>query len=169
MAWATDESKIRFPAGARDFSLLHSIQTGSEVHTASCPIGTGGSSAGHKKAGKWTDHSPPSSDEIKKSGSVPPLPHTSSWRGSQLIKLHVPAVSALRLDPLYQLCSSRLGGPQSRSRRSGEEKKNLLSLPGIEIQTTLFILIINISTQVSLNFYLRRFRFTVLILQNQIP
>jgi hypothetical protein len=28
------------------------------------------------------DHSPPSSAEVKKGGSIPPLPHTSSWRSA---------------------------------------------------------------------------------------
>jgi hypothetical protein len=31
---------IRIPAEARDFSLLHSIHTGIESHTASYPMGT---------------------------------------------------------------------------------------------------------------------------------
>jgi hypothetical protein len=34
---------IRFPEEARDFSLHHSLQTGSEGHPASYPMGTGGS------------------------------------------------------------------------------------------------------------------------------
>jgi hypothetical protein len=37
------KTEIRFPAGARDFSLFHSIQTGFGAHPASYPIGTGGS------------------------------------------------------------------------------------------------------------------------------
>jgi hypothetical protein len=42
---------VRFPAGARDFSLLHSIHTASGAHPASYPMGTGGSFAGCKAAG----------------------------------------------------------------------------------------------------------------------
>jgi hypothetical protein len=34
---------VRFPAGARDFSLLPSIQTGCGTHLASYPTGIGGS------------------------------------------------------------------------------------------------------------------------------
>jgi hypothetical protein len=32
------------------------------------------------------DHSSPSSAEVKNNGAMPPLPHTASWRGVQLIK-----------------------------------------------------------------------------------
>jgi hypothetical protein len=35
----------------QDFSLLHSVQTGSGAHTASCTMGTGGSFPGGKAAG----------------------------------------------------------------------------------------------------------------------
>jgi hypothetical protein len=34
--------------------------------------------------GGKADHSLPSSAEIKNVGTIPPLPHISSWRGSQL-------------------------------------------------------------------------------------
>jgi hypothetical protein len=30
---------FRFPAGTRDYSGLHSVQTGSGDHSASCPVG----------------------------------------------------------------------------------------------------------------------------------
>jgi hypothetical protein len=39
----------RFPAGVRDFSLLHSVQTGSGAHPASHPVGTGGSFPSDKR------------------------------------------------------------------------------------------------------------------------
>jgi hypothetical protein len=35
------------------FSLLHSVQTGSEAHPASYPMGTGGSFPGGKAAAAW--------------------------------------------------------------------------------------------------------------------
>jgi hypothetical protein len=41
---------VRFAAGARDFSLLHSLQTGSETHAASCTMDTGRSLPGGKLA-----------------------------------------------------------------------------------------------------------------------
>jgi hypothetical protein len=43
MGWTAG---VRFPAGARDSSLLHSAQAGSGSHPASYPIGTGGKAAG---------------------------------------------------------------------------------------------------------------------------
>jgi hypothetical protein len=62
---------------AGDFSLPHSIQTGSGVHPFSHPMGTRGSfpwGGGRlKQVGHETDHSPPSSVEVKKDGAIPPL------------------------------------------------------------------------------------------------
>jgi hypothetical protein len=54
------EMRVRFPAGARHFSPLHSIQTGSEAHPASSPSGAEGSFPGGK-----ADHSPPFTAEVK--------------------------------------------------------------------------------------------------------
>jgi hypothetical protein len=34
---------VRFPAGAKDFSSILYVQTGSGAHPASCTMGTGGS------------------------------------------------------------------------------------------------------------------------------
>jgi hypothetical protein len=45
MGWTAG---VRFPAGARDFSLLHSVETGSDAHPASYPMGTGGCKPGGK-------------------------------------------------------------------------------------------------------------------------
>jgi hypothetical protein len=42
---------VRFPAGATDFSLLHSVLTGHEAHPASYPMGTGDSFSGSKATG----------------------------------------------------------------------------------------------------------------------
>jgi hypothetical protein len=39
---------VLFPAGARNFSLLHTVQTGSGAHPASSPMGTGDSFPGGK-------------------------------------------------------------------------------------------------------------------------
>jgi hypothetical protein len=44
-------SRIRFPAGAGNFSLHHRVQNGSGAHTASYPMGTRGSFPGDKAAG----------------------------------------------------------------------------------------------------------------------
>jgi hypothetical protein len=41
---------VRFPAGAKDFSSILCVQTGSGAHPASCTVGTGGPFAGGKSA-----------------------------------------------------------------------------------------------------------------------
>jgi hypothetical protein len=46
------------PGGARDFSLLHSIQTGSRAHPASYPMDTRDSFHGVKRLRREADHSP---------------------------------------------------------------------------------------------------------------
>jgi hypothetical protein len=57
--WTTG---VRYPTGAEDFSFSLCIQTGSEAHPASCPMGTGGLFPGGKaRQGRDADHSPPSS------------------------------------------------------------------------------------------------------------
>jgi hypothetical protein len=71
---------VLIPNRGKRFSLLCSIQTGSETHTASCPMGTGVKQPGHE-----ADHSCSSSAKVDNGGAIPPL-HTSSWHGAQLIK-----------------------------------------------------------------------------------
>jgi hypothetical protein len=41
---------VRFPEGAKDFSSILCVQTGSGAHPASCPVGTGGPFPGDKSA-----------------------------------------------------------------------------------------------------------------------
>jgi hypothetical protein len=43
---------VRSPAGAKDFSSILCVQTGSGAHPASCPMGTGGPFPGGKKRGR---------------------------------------------------------------------------------------------------------------------
>jgi hypothetical protein len=43
-------SRVRFPAGAGNFSLRHRVQNGSRAHPASYPTGTRGSFSGGKAA-----------------------------------------------------------------------------------------------------------------------
>jgi hypothetical protein len=45
------ETGVRFPVGARNFSPLHSFQTGSGAYPASYPMGTGASFSWGKEAG----------------------------------------------------------------------------------------------------------------------
>jgi hypothetical protein len=74
-----DDRKIgvRFP-----FSFLCDVQTGSGAQLplkwASGPI-----SLGAKLQVREPHHSPPSSDDVKKGGAIPPLPHTSSCYGKE--------------------------------------------------------------------------------------
>jgi hypothetical protein len=56
------------------FSLHHRIQTGSEAHPASYPMGTRGSFSGEKRPGREADHSPPSSAEAKNAWSYTSTP-----------------------------------------------------------------------------------------------
>jgi hypothetical protein len=44
-------SRVRFPAGAGNFSLHHRVQNSSGAHPSSYPMGTRGSFAGGKAAG----------------------------------------------------------------------------------------------------------------------
>jgi hypothetical protein len=78
-------SRVRFSAGAGNFSLHHRVQNGSGAHPASYPMGTGALSLGIKRQGREADHSPPSSAEVE--GWVKLYlhsPNTPSWRGAQL-------------------------------------------------------------------------------------
>jgi hypothetical protein len=74
------DSRVRFPAGAGNFSLHHRLQNGSGAHPASYPMGTRGSFPVRE-----ADHSPPSSAEVKE--CVKLYLHSSntpSWRGAYL-------------------------------------------------------------------------------------
>jgi hypothetical protein len=66
----------------RDISLLYSVQTGSEAHPASYPMGTGTNFKGVKRPERKADHSHPSSAEVKNGGAIPSLPHMSSWHSA---------------------------------------------------------------------------------------
>jgi hypothetical protein len=70
---------VRFPAEARDFSLLHSFQTISGAHPASYPVA--GCFPGYRAPGAW-GWPPPASAEVNNGGFILPFPHTPSWRGA---------------------------------------------------------------------------------------
>jgi hypothetical protein len=58
--------EVRSPAQAKDFSFSLCVQTGSEVDSAYCSMGTGGPFPGAKaQPGRDADHSPPSSAEVE--------------------------------------------------------------------------------------------------------
>jgi hypothetical protein len=58
-------SRVRFPAGAWNFSIHLHAQNGSGAHPAPYPMGKRGSFPGVKRPGHEADHSPPSSTEVK--------------------------------------------------------------------------------------------------------
>jgi hypothetical protein len=58
----------------QDFSLLHSLQTGCGAHPVSCPMGTGCDFPGVKWPRPETDHSAPSTAEVKNGGAIILLP-----------------------------------------------------------------------------------------------
>jgi hypothetical protein len=56
---------VQSPAGAKDFSSILFVQTGSGAHPASSPMGTRGPfPRGKARPGRDADHSPPSSAEV---------------------------------------------------------------------------------------------------------
>jgi hypothetical protein len=59
--------EVRSPAEAKDYSTNNlCVQTGSEVHPASCTMGTGESfPRGKTRPGREADHSPPSNAEVR--------------------------------------------------------------------------------------------------------
>jgi hypothetical protein len=63
-------SRVRFPAGAGNFSFHHRVQTGSGAHPAFYPIGTGGSFPGGVKLTTYLHLVPRS----RMRGAIPPLP-----------------------------------------------------------------------------------------------
>jgi hypothetical protein len=57
-------------------------------------------SPGINLPGRETDHSPPSSVEVKNGVAVPPLPHTCSWSCAYLIK-HIDSFTSLSFCSYY--------------------------------------------------------------------
>jgi hypothetical protein len=70
------------PDRGRGFPSSPCIETGSEAHPVSYPMGTGGPFPGGKaRPGRDADHSPPSSAEVKYEYEVYLLsPHVPPWR-----------------------------------------------------------------------------------------
>jgi hypothetical protein len=67
IGYGLDEREVGFRVPVwSNFSLLHIVQTGSGAHSASYPMGNGGSFPGVKWQGREADHSPPTSAEVKK-------------------------------------------------------------------------------------------------------
>jgi hypothetical protein len=74
------EIAVQCLAAARDFSRLHSVETG----PTQTPLQwvSGSISPGAKRQGREADHSPPSSVEVENVEAIIPLHHTSSWRAA---------------------------------------------------------------------------------------
>jgi hypothetical protein len=76
-------SRVRFTAEAGSFSLHRRVQNGSGTHPASYPMSTRSSFLGVKRPGRESDHSPPSSAEVKEWVELYlHSPNTPSWRGA---------------------------------------------------------------------------------------
>jgi hypothetical protein len=76
-------SRVRFPAGAGNFSLHHRVQNGSGAHPTSYPMGTKGPFPW--RLGCEADLSHLSSAEVKECMELYlHSPNTPSWRGAQL-------------------------------------------------------------------------------------
>jgi hypothetical protein len=83
MGW----SGVRVPAGVRNFSSHHRVQTGSGAHPASYTMDTRGffpGGGGVKLPLREADHSPQSSAEVRMRGIIAPLPNTPSRSCAQL-------------------------------------------------------------------------------------
>jgi hypothetical protein len=93
----------RFPAGARELSILYGVQTVFGFHPASYPTEPEVLSLGVKQPRRQAHRSPPSSTGVKNGGSIPLLPYTSSWLG-MTEAYHRPDTSPERY------CYANLGG-----------------------------------------------------------
>jgi hypothetical protein len=71
-----------FIAGRAGFFLRRNVPIDSGAHTVSYTMGTGVVSSEAKRLGRETNHSPPSSAEIKNAWSYTSTPRTSARRGS---------------------------------------------------------------------------------------
>jgi hypothetical protein len=67
-------SRVRFPVGARNFSLHHCVQNCSGAHQPPIQWVPGALPLGVKRPGRETDHSPPSSAEVKNEWSYTSTP-----------------------------------------------------------------------------------------------
>jgi hypothetical protein len=79
IGWA---ARVQFPAGTRDFSLFHGVQNDSGRPPSLLSNGSRGIFSAGKAVGAEADRTPLSSAEVNNGGAIPPLLHTSSWRGA---------------------------------------------------------------------------------------
>jgi hypothetical protein len=69
------DSRGSIPGSGNRFSILHNVQTGSEAHPASYPVGIAGCFSGIKRPGRESDHSPPFSTKVRNDGAIPHPPY----------------------------------------------------------------------------------------------
>jgi hypothetical protein len=74
-------SKVRFPAGAGNFSLHHRVQNGSAPSQPAIQLVLRAISLGVKRPGRKADNSHPSNAEVKNAWSYTSTPPMSSWCG----------------------------------------------------------------------------------------
>jgi hypothetical protein len=78
-------SRVRFPAGAGNFSLHYRVQNVSGSTQPPMQWVPGALSLGVERLGREADHSPPSSSEVKEWVELYlHSPNTPPWRGAQL-------------------------------------------------------------------------------------
>jgi hypothetical protein len=70
---------VRFLAGPRYFSILHTIHTGFGAHSSSYPMVPRALSAEVKRLERGADYLPSHGTEVNNGGAIPPLSLTSSW------------------------------------------------------------------------------------------
>jgi hypothetical protein len=76
----------RYSAGAKDFFVLHNIQTGSGATQPPIKWVIDVLSLGVKRQGREAANSPPFSPEVKNNGNIYLLLHKSSWRSAYLLR-----------------------------------------------------------------------------------
>jgi hypothetical protein len=100
-------ARFPFPVGAKDCSLFHRVPTGSGASVASYPILVPGAPSPEVMwLGREADHSLQSTTKIKKGGTIPPFPHTSSLRAAQLSTKTSP-----NFVTNFESCTAKLGRP----------------------------------------------------------
>jgi hypothetical protein len=93
-------------SAAGNFSLHHRVQTGSEAHPASYPLGIRVSFPGVKRPGREADNLPPSSAEVKVCVELYlHSPYTPSWRGGKTLSLILPYLKARQVKFLLVVTS----------------------------------------------------------------
>jgi hypothetical protein len=86
--YGLDEPRSRSssPGGVKNVHFSKSFRLALRSTQPPIQCAPGALSPGVKRPGREVDHSPPTSAEVKKSGSIHPLPYTPSWSSAYLVK-----------------------------------------------------------------------------------